>query len=94
MLLHDWACLPLSNNAKCVFLFGIPIRTVAKTAFFSTDFARKRAHTFDKFIRFELLDNDLYLIEMQFILLLVYLVPFRRSEAEPFLWDGPVGLKP
>jgi hypothetical protein len=39
MLLHCLACPPLSNHAKCVFLFGIPIHIVAKTAFFSTDFA-------------------------------------------------------
>jgi len=69
MLLHGWAGLPLSNQAIGVILIGIPVHAVAKTAFFFTDFARKRAHTFDKFIRFVLLDNDLYLIEKQFTLL-------------------------
>jgi hypothetical protein len=69
MLLHGWACLPLSNHAKGIFLFGIPVHAVAKTAFFFTNSARKRAHAFDKFIRFVLLDNDLYLIEKQLLLL-------------------------
>jgi hypothetical protein len=69
MFLHGWACLPLSNQAIGIFLIGIPVHVVAKTAFFFTDFARKRTHTLDKFIRFELLDNNLYLIEMQFLLL-------------------------
>jgi hypothetical protein len=65
MLLHGGAYLPLSNHAKGVFLFGIPVHAVAKTAFFFTDFACKRARTFDKFIRFVWLDTDLYLIEKQ-----------------------------
>jgi hypothetical protein len=63
MFLHGRARLPLSNHAIGVFLFGISLHAAAKTAFFFTDFAHKRAHTFDKFIRFVLLDNDLYLIE-------------------------------
>jgi hypothetical protein len=68
MFLHGWASLPLSSHAKCVFLFGIPVHALAATAFFFTNFTRKRAHTFDKFIRFVLLDNDLYLIEKQIVL--------------------------
>jgi len=65
MCLHGWACPPHSNHAKCVFLFGILVHAVAKTAFFFTNFACKRAHAFDKFIRFVWLGHDLYPIEKQ-----------------------------
>ncbi len=65
MLIHGLACLPLSNQAIGIFVFKIPVHAVTKTAFFFTNSARKRPHTFDKFIRFELPDNDFYLIKNQ-----------------------------
>jgi hypothetical protein len=87
MFLHGWAGPPLSNHTKCVFLFGIPEQTATKTVFFFTDFTRKRAHTFDKFIRFVCFDNDLYLIEMQGILLVILMalrfIDFKTSESQP-----------
>jgi hypothetical protein len=75
MFLHGLACPPLSHHAKCVVLFAIPVHTAAKAGFFFTNFACKRARTFDKFIRFVFLDHDLYLIEKQLILL--QLGPYR-----------------